>query len=517
MKDKKWIYYNPTFESEQYNPMVLIYSPWAGHKRFAYDYVRFMEPETVVELGSYYGCSAFAMLQAIKDSGIKSRFFAIDTWAGDDFTKNDYKEDIYGQYKRINDECFSGVTSVMIRHTFDEACPVFKENSIDLLHIDGSHAYDDVKHDYLTWKDKVKDNGVIFFHDVGKDLLFGEKMGSHIFWEELKKECPYILEMPFSNGLGILFKSEAEYLLVKNAMSVDVYQGYINLQDTINKDEIRKSYFTIRDLEKYNTDLKTQIEIINGHLENYKNDTEAKQNYILHLEEDVKELQDKCSNSVEKAEFEKLNGQFKTLQAYAESKVSYAGELEAQMEGLKTYANDKDRYASELELQMSELRSYVTDKETYSIELEKQMSELKNYSDGKENYSKELEKQLGELKAYAEGKANYVQELEKQIKELGEFASGKDKYASELEKRVSELNDCLNERQSSFEILQKYASDTEINLNAEIGKLVSELEWLKSEHSALYEEKSKVDSRLELLKEKLKRLPFGNRLLKDIE
>jgi len=501
VKDKNWIYYNPTFESEQYNPMVLIYSPWAGHKRFAYDYVRFMEPETIVELGSYYGCSAFAMLQAIKDSGINTRFFAIDTWAGDDFTKNDYKEDIYGQYKRINDECFSGVTSVMIRHTFDEACPAFDEKSIDLLHIDGSHAYDDVKHDYLTWKDKVKDNGVIFFHDVGRDLLFGKKMGSHIFWEELKAEMPYTLEMPFSNGLGILFKSEEQYLLVKSVMSIDVYQGYINLQDTINKDEVRKLSFTIRDIEKYNTDLRGQIEIINEHLDKYKEDTQIKQEYISQLEDSVSCIK------------ENLSDRSRVL----EEKERVCKEYQTQFEELQKYADGKTAYVTELEGQMVELKAYASDKEKYASELEQQIVKLKDYSDGKETYANSLETQLNELKAYADGKANYVLELENQKKELGEFAFAKDQYAAQLEKQVTELNECLNERQSSFEILQKYASDTEKNLNGEINKLVSELDQLKSERCTLYEEKSRIEGQLEKLKEKIKRLPFGARLLKDIE
>ena len=100
-------YYSPKFEADAYNPELLKYLPWAGHRAFAYDYVRNERPSCIVELGSYYGCSAFAFLQAMKDSGIAGSFYAVDTWEGDSYTKNDYREDIYGQYKEIQDTCFS--------------------------------------------------------------------------------------------------------------------------------------------------------------------------------------------------------------------------------------------------------------------------------------------------------------------------------------------------------------------------------------------------------------------------
>lgn len=491
MKDKKWIYYNPNFESEQYNPMMLVYSPWTGHKRFAYDYVRFMEPEVVVELGSYYGCSAFSFLQAIKDGGSKTSFYAIDTWAGDDYTQNDYKEDIYGAYKSINDKCFSEADSIMLRMTFDEACLKFEEKSIDLLHIDGSHSYEDVKHDYLTWKDKVKDNGVIFFHDVGEDLLFGEKMGSHIFWEELKAEMPFTMEFGFSNGLGILFKNEEKYQLIKNAMSMEVYQSYINLQDTINKDELRKGYFSIRDLEKYNSDLKGQIEILNSHLKKYSEDTNAKQSYIDQLAKEKDE-----AIAAKEKDFSKLQQEFNNLKEYAEGKASYAAELETQIDSLKAFADEKEKY---------------------TLELEAQKAELIKFADEKNVYAESMAAKLSELNVFAEGKANYVSELENQIKDLNEFASGKERYASELEQKLADMEKVSEERENSFRVLQEYASEMESSLNQEIGKLLAELEQNKQARADLYEENSKLQSQLEQIKEKLKRLPFGSKLLKGIE
>ena len=65
--EREWIYYDPMFESDMYHPYLYRYAPWSGLRRFAYDFVRWYQPERIVELGSHYGCSTFAFLQAIRD------------------------------------------------------------------------------------------------------------------------------------------------------------------------------------------------------------------------------------------------------------------------------------------------------------------------------------------------------------------------------------------------------------------------------------------------------------------
>ena len=512
MKDKKWTYYSPVFESEQFNPAMLKFSPWTGHKRFAYDYVRFMTPAVIVELGSYYGCSAFSFLQAVKDGNLKSVFYGVDTWAGDDYTQTDYKEDIYGAYKLINDECFSDNDSHMLRMTFDEALSEFEDNSIDLLHIDGSHSYEDVKHDWLTWKDKVRENGVVFFHDVGEDLLFGEKMGSHIFWEELKSEMPYTLEFKFSNGLGILFKRKEEYLLIKNSVNFEIYQSYINLQDTINKDELRKDFFKERDFVNYNSDLKSQVEELNRHLEKYREDSDAKQTYIEQLENEKQEISRLANEKTES-----VCKEFDKLKSYVAEKEAYISELENQMRDLKAFATEKEKYALELEMQKAAIEGFAKEKEAYAESLIKETAHLKEFAEQKDHYATSLEEQLKELKDYAEGKATYANELEKQVNDLNEFAHAKENYVAELETRIASLNTAAEEREASFKILQQYASDTENNLNREIEKLLSEIEELKTVQSDLSATNEKLSSNLDILTEKLKRLPFGTKLLKGIE
>ena len=61
-----WKYYNPRFEYEE--KFQDADWPWAGHKFFAYDLVRNIKLERIVELGTHKGTSLFSMCQAIKDA-----------------------------------------------------------------------------------------------------------------------------------------------------------------------------------------------------------------------------------------------------------------------------------------------------------------------------------------------------------------------------------------------------------------------------------------------------------------
>jgi hypothetical protein len=195
----KWMYYTPTFEAERYNPTINANSPWSGHIYFGYDLVRFMKPKKIVELGTYLGTSFFSFCQGVKDEKISTECFAIDTWQGDEHS-GFYGEEIYQLVSAVRDTSFP-TNSVLIRSTFDEALSSFADETIDLLHIDGLHTYEAVKHDYTTWLPKLDKEGVILFHDIA---VMERGFGVYKLWDELKKEYPH-MEFMHSYGLGVLF------------------------------------------------------------------------------------------------------------------------------------------------------------------------------------------------------------------------------------------------------------------------------------------------------------------------
>jgi len=193
-----WRYHNPIFEFEE--KLKGVAHPWSGHKYFAYDLVANIRPKKIVELGTHYGVSLWSFCQAVKDQNIETEINAIDTWKGEKHS-GFYGEEVFGKVNDIKRGFYPGLKINLVRKTFDEAVSDFKDNSIDVLHIDGLHTYEAVKHDFETWLPKVNKNGIVLFHDikVGED-----DFGVYKLWEELKKR--YItIDFFQSYGLGVLF------------------------------------------------------------------------------------------------------------------------------------------------------------------------------------------------------------------------------------------------------------------------------------------------------------------------
>lgn len=513
MKEMKWIYHSPKFECDTYNLEMMKYSPWSGHRLFAYDYICNMKPERIVELGSYYGCSAFSFLQALKDSKMQSRFWAVDTWEGDSFTENDYTENIYQAYKEIQDNCFSRQNCEMLRMTFDEAYEKFEDYTIDLLHIDGSHNYEDVKHDFFKWKDRVKQDGVVFFHDIGEDDLYGKKMGSHIFWEELRKEYPYTLEFPFSFGLGILFFDRSGFENFKKSVDFSYYQRKANMAAAEFKDTLRKDFFRLRDQERYIESLKKQEEINQQHLHRYETNTEQKDQYILELQGKIEELTETCQNLFsdmkksssqyendlkeyqkgidqkenyikelletikkytdtdhEKTEYiEELCETVEKYQKNIEGKDSYIEELKKSLLDYQRNVQDKDQYISTLETEKKDLtdkcaRMYESLQQN-NAEYEKNIESFKKDAAGKEAYIEELQDTIHKYEATVNGKDSYIKETEEMIRKYKETVAEKDKYIESLNDTIEKYRITVSGKDRYLEELsatiQKYSSTVE--------------------------------------------------------
>ncbi|RXZ80784.1 class I SAM-dependent methyltransferase [Paenibacillaceae bacterium] len=189
-----WIYHKPVFS---YNASELK-SAWIGHRYFAYDLVRNLQPDKIVELGTYYGLSFFSFCEAVKDGKLNTRCYAIDTWQGDG-NSGLYADHVYTNVKNITDTFYSD-SATLLRGTFDDALDHFEDGSISLLHIDGFHSYEASSHDYRSWLPKLADNGIVLMHDIH---AYYEGFGVYRLWEELKEHPRF--EFTHSHGLGVLF------------------------------------------------------------------------------------------------------------------------------------------------------------------------------------------------------------------------------------------------------------------------------------------------------------------------
>lgn len=180
------------------NPLVLASSAWIEHIPFGMLLIDLLRPKVLVELGTYCGVSYCAFCQAVKQLGVDTHCFAVDTWEGDIFSSF-YGPEVLINLRRYHDPLYSDF-SRLLQSTFDDAIKHFSDGSIDLLHIDGLHTYEAVKHDFETWLPKLSDRGVVLFHDTNVCEM---DFGIWKLWDEQKLKFPFF-EFFHGHGLGIL-------------------------------------------------------------------------------------------------------------------------------------------------------------------------------------------------------------------------------------------------------------------------------------------------------------------------
>ena len=181
-----------------WEPLRMAPSAWLEHAPFAFWLIDVMRPRLFVELGTQSGVSYCAFCQAVDRLNVGTRCYAVDSWRGDEHS-GFYDEDVIEELRKYHDPLYSGF-SQLLRMNFDEAVATFEDNSIDLLHIDGRHFFEDVRHDFDTWRNKLSDRAIVLFHDTNvRDRGFG------VFklWAELSAVYPSF-EFVHSYGLGVI-------------------------------------------------------------------------------------------------------------------------------------------------------------------------------------------------------------------------------------------------------------------------------------------------------------------------
>jgi hypothetical protein len=209
-RDPAWI-----SAASYWQPAHVVTSAWLEHAPFAFWLIDAIRPRSVVELGTHHGFSCFVFAEAIKRLGLEADIHALDTWAGDD-QAGYYDEDVYASVRAIVEADYPG-TVHLLRGWFADSRPAIGDGTVDLLHIDGRHGYEDVREDFEQWLPVVRDGGIVLFHDIEeRDRGFGVWR----LWQELAATRPSFA-FTHGHGLGVIAVGAAASAPVRELLEAD--------------------------------------------------------------------------------------------------------------------------------------------------------------------------------------------------------------------------------------------------------------------------------------------------------
>jgi precorrin-6B methylase 2 len=117
--------------------------------------------KTIVEIGSYLGRSTCALA-----ANTQGTVYALDDWEGPRDVPDANPNTVFDRYV-LNVARYSNIVSMRCDHARPPELP-----SPDMVFIDGSHKYEDVRRDIAYWKSKLAIGGLLCGHDYNWDGVY---------------------------------------------------------------------------------------------------------------------------------------------------------------------------------------------------------------------------------------------------------------------------------------------------------------------------------------------------------
>ena len=470
---------------------------WIGHLPFAFWIIEALTPSTFVELGTHYGNSYFAFCQAVDRLGLSTACFAVDKWKGDEHA-GFYGDEVFAAVNTYNANNYSGI-STLVRSTFDEALPHFEDGTIDLLHIDGHHTFEAVRHDFESWLPKLSKRAVVLFHDT--NVRFGS-FGVNKYFAKLKAEYPWF-EFNHSHGLGVLGVGSEQPENVKHLFHTAdsasatgaLHQIFARLgQACIDLGEAQI-------VQKRVLDLEAQIGAKNQEIaECLANTSQERES----LSERIAQLQTERAN---------LENQLATLQSERDGRIAglegAVSERDGRIAGLEGAVSERDGRIAGLEGAVSErdgriagLEGAVSERDGRIAGLEGAVSELQSERDSLASERSTLDARLSTLSSEH---SSLVAERDSLTAERSTLDARLSTLSSEHSSLVAERDSLASERSTLDARLSTLSSEHSLliaerdDLATERSTLEARLSTLVDERDSLASERSTLDARLSAL------------------
>lgn len=155
---------------------------WNSYSNAFRELIEKTRPKTIIEVGTWLGASAINMAKITKELNLETKIYCVDTWLGAeefwtrlaDTPDRDLK--LKNGYPTVYNDFLANVvqhnmqdTIIPIPNTSSIGYHILKHYNIcaDLIYIDGSHTYEDVKSDIGSYTKLLAPGGIIFGDDIG--------------------------------------------------------------------------------------------------------------------------------------------------------------------------------------------------------------------------------------------------------------------------------------------------------------------------------------------------------------
>jgi cephalosporin hydroxylase len=180
------------------------------------EYLKQAKPKTICEIGTFRGGTTFLLSQALE---------SVDTTIGVDIAIRNGS--LMRYLKRPNQRLHLVRGSSYDATTVARVEAVLRGRLLDLLFIDGDHAYSGVSADFFAYRPLVRDGGFIAFHDIVSDYAtrFGRQTSSltggvPVFWRQIKDvlSSREFIDDREQDGFGIgLLRNDARVVIERSA------------------------------------------------------------------------------------------------------------------------------------------------------------------------------------------------------------------------------------------------------------------------------------------------------------